>query len=151
MTKYLAVLHLKNQAPIEIIPSVFELNFTTNKGAAFGILQNHQMVFAVLTMIVLVVLLFMYLKIPRVKKYLPLDLSILVLIAGAIGNLIDRLYLSYVVDFLYFKLIDFPIFNVADMYVTCSVILLAILILVVYKEEDLEFFTQSRGDEPSKS
>ena len=56
--------------------------------------------------------------------------------AGAIGNLIDRIRLNYVVDFLYFELIDFPVFNVADCYITVSMFLLVILVLFYYKDED---------------
>ena len=62
--------------------------------------------------------------------------------AGAIGNMIDRAVRGYVVDFFYFRLIDFPIFNVADIYVTVTMILLLILILFYYKEEDLEFLSR---------
>ena len=58
--------------------------------------------------------------------------------------MIDRISRQYVVDFLYFKLINFPIFNVADCYVTVGVILLAILILFVYKEEDFDFLARKK-------
>ena len=66
--------------------------------------------------------------------------------AGAIGNMIDRIRFDYVVDFIYFVLINFPIFNVADIYVTVSTVILVILLLFVYKEEDLSFisFKQKR-------
>ena len=60
------------------------------------------------------------------------------IIAGAIGNFIDRVSQGFVVDFLYFKLIHFPVFNVADIYVTCSVFVLAFLLLFYYKEEDID-------------
>ena len=60
------------------------------------------------------------------------------ILSGAFGNCIDRIRLNYVVDFLYFKLINFPIFNVADIYVTVAAFLLVILILIYYKEDDLE-------------
>ena len=56
--------------------------------------------------------------------------------AGAIGNLIDRISLKYVVDFIYFELIDFPIFNIADCYLTVSSFLLIILAIFYYKEND---------------
>ena len=59
--------------------------------------------------------------------------------AGAIGNLIDRITLKYVVDFVYIELIDFPIFNIADNYLTLSSILLVILGIFHYKEEDFDF------------
>lgn len=136
-TKSLAVAKL--QSPIELIKGVFEFAYVENRGAAFGILQNHQMMFAAFTVIVVILIFAFYLKIPQGKKYLPLNISLVVLIAGAIGNFIDRIYLGYVVDFLYFKLINFPVFNVADIYVTCSAFLLVILVMFVYKEEDLKF------------
>ena len=62
----------------------------------------------------------------------------MLILSGAFGNCIDRIRLNYVVDFLYFKLINFPIFNVADIYVTVAAFLLVILILIYYKEDDLE-------------
>ena len=60
------------------------------------------------------------------------------LAAGALGNLFDRLRLDYVVDFFYFELINFPIFNVADIYVTCGMVLLILLGFFYYKEDDFE-------------
>ena len=70
---------------------------------------------------------------------MPLRLVLVFLSAGAAGNLIDRVSLHYVRDFIYFSLIDFPVFNVADIYVTCSVFVLAYLIVFHYREEDLSF------------
>ena len=61
--------------------------------------------------------------------------------AGALGNLVDRFYQGFVTDFLYFELIDFPVFNVADCYITFSMFLFAFLLIFKYKEADLEFFT----------
>ena len=61
------------------------------------------------------------------------------MIAGGIGNMIDRFRFDYVVDFISFVLINFPVFNVADCYIVTSVIILFILFLFVYKEKDLEF------------
>ncbi|MDY2590860.1 MAG: signal peptidase II, partial [Agathobacter sp.] len=67
--------------------------------------------------------------------------------AGAIGNLIDRIVNNYVVDFFYFKLIDFPIFNVADIYVTIAAFLFIVLGFFYYKEEDFEIiFSKSKKD-----
>ena len=72
------------------------------------------------------------------RHFLPLRVCAVMLAGGAIGNVIDRLYLGYVVDFFYFKLIDFPVFNVADIFVTVSMFLLIFLILFFYKEDDLD-------------
>ena len=72
------------------------------------------------------------------RKYLPLRACAVLIAAGAVGNFIDRIRLGYVVDFLYFKLIDFPIFNVADIYVTVSTALFIVLLCFYYKEEDID-------------
>ena len=61
--------------------------------------------------------------------------------SGAVGNMIDRIRYDYVVDFIYLVIINFPIFNVADIYVTVATFLLVILILFVYKEDDLSFLS----------
>ena len=140
-TKVLAVKHLMGQEPMVIWDGVFELRYLENRGAAFGILQGQKAVFLICTALVLGVLAFYYNRMPVEKRYLPMRIVGILLGAGAVGNLIDRMTQSYVVDFLYFKLIDFPIFNVADCYVTVGAILLAILILFVYKDEELGFLS----------
>ena len=82
------------------------------------------------------------------KKYLPISIACVFILGGALGNLIDRVRLGYVVDFLYFKLIDFPVFNVADIYVTVSVIVLILLMIFKYRSnEDIEFIL---GDKKKK-
>ena len=140
-TKRLAVLHLKGQEAFAIWEGVFELRYLENHGAAFGILQGQRGVFLLCTAVVLFFIGFYYNRLPEQKRFTPFRLTGVLLAAGAVGNLIDRLTSSYVVDFLYFKLIDFPIFNVADCYVTVGAVLLAALIIFVYKEEDLEFLS----------
>ena len=67
------------------------------------------------------------------------------------GNIIDRLTYHFVIDFIYFVPIDFPIFNVADCYVTIATLLLIILILLYYKEEDFAFLTESKDEGKSKT
>lgn len=137
-TKYLAILHLKDQEPYILIENVFQLEYLENRGAAFGLFQNQRMFFYISTVVITVAVIWFYLKVPMERKFLPLRLCAIAVIAGAYGNCIDRVRLNYVVDFFYFKLIDFPIFNVADIYVTVSAAVLAVLILLYYKEEDLE-------------
>ena len=140
-TKYLAVLHLKGKNPIAVWEGVFELHYLENQGAAFGILQGQKGVFLICTAIVMALLIFYYNRLPAGKRFFGLRLVGVLLTAGAVGNLIDRMRFSYVVDFLYFKLIDFPVFNVADCYVTVGAALLAVLILFVYKDEELSFLS----------
>lgn len=145
-TKYLAVLHLKDKPAYIIINGILELNYLENKGAAFGMLQNQKAFFIFVAIVILSVIGYVLFKTPEQKKYRSLHVLLSLIAAGAIGNMIDRIRLDYVVDFIYFVLINFPIFNVADMYVTVSTVLLMILLLFVYRENDLNFisFKQKR-------
>jgi len=138
-TKYFAITSLRKDGPIRLLKDVFELQYLENRGIAFGLFQNKFILFISLTLIVLAVIIYYYIKIPYEKRYTPLRFTLVLLCAGAIGNMIDRMYHNFVIDFLYFKLINFPIFNVADCYVTVSMALLAFLILFYYKDEELNF------------
>lgn len=135
-TKSMAVTSLKGNPPLVLIPNILEFVYVENTGAAFGTFQGMRSIFLILAPVVCVILFILFMKLKDEKKYTPLRFCFLFIIAGALGNFIDRLRLSYVVDFIYFKLIDFPVFNVADIYVTCSCILLILLLLFKYKEED---------------
>lgn len=138
-TKSVAVSALGGGKRIPLIPGVLEFYYIQNRGAAFGIFQDGTFILGMISAIALCALIFVYLRIPDGKKYLPLRLVLIFIAAGAAGNLYDRITLQYVRDFIYFSLIDFPVFNVADIYVTCSVFILAFLILFYYKEDDLQF------------
>ena len=104
-----------------------------------GVLEFGTVILSCVSLAALILLILLYLRIPGNRKYLPLRIVVVFIAAGAAGNLIDRVLLHYVRDFIYFCLIDFPVFNVADIYVTCSVFVLAYLIMFRYKEEDLQF------------
>lgn len=140
-TKRMAVTHLMNKEPFVLWKGVLELQYLENSGAAFGILQDSRYFFIATSIIVLLIITYFYFKLPLIKKYVPLKIVLLLIFAGAFGNnLIDRIRYSYVIDFIYFKLINFPIFNAADCYVVIAAILLIVLILFVYKDEDLNLF-----------
>ena len=127
-TKTLAVDHLKGQDPFILFKNVFQFEYLENHGAAFGILQNKQIFFFIIVLIISVFIIWFYLHVPMTKKLLPLRICAVFIFSGAIGNFIDRLKLGYVVDFFYFKLIDFPVFNVADIYVTVGTFILVFAI-----------------------
>lgn len=137
-TKYLAVTFLSDGTVIDIIPDVFCLKYLENRGAAFGIMQGQLGFFVIITIIALLAIPYIFSRIPVESRYHPIRFCLVLLCAGAIGNMIDRITLNYVVDFLYFELIDFPIFNVADIYVTVTTAIFLILIIFVYKEEELD-------------
>ena len=149
ITKFLAETFLMGTDGVSIIDKVLKLQYLENRGAAFGMLQGRQVLFWILTAVVAVFLIWFFTKVPKYKYYRPVIIAISVLFSGAIGNFIDRIVNHYVIDFIYFELIDFPIFNVADTYVTISVILLLILILFRYKEGDFFFITgkKKKNDE----
>lgn len=144
ITKLLALQNLKGQDPVILIPDVFQLLYVENRGAAFGIMQNRQWLFLIITIVVLAALLWIIPKIPGEKHFLPLKLCLYFIGAGAVGNMIDRIFRGYVVDFFYFELIDFPVFNVADIYVTTAAVVLIVLVVFLYKEEDFDRIFQKK-------
>ena len=144
VTKYLAR-SLEQNGPRILWEGVLEFRYLENRGAAFSMLQGRQGFFYVLTVVFLIALVLVLRRMPAEKKYLPMRLCLLFLAAGAIGNLIDRVVQKYVVDFIYFSLIDFPIFNVADIYVTVSVAVLVLLFLFYYSEDELAFLSRKRA------
>lgn len=136
VTKTWAVGALRGKDAIGIIPGALELTYVENRGMAFGLFQNRRWVFLVITVVVLAVVLYLYLRMSTARRYLLMRVSLLLLAAGAVGNFIDRLIQSYVIDFIYFSLIDFPVFNVADIYVTVSGFLIAFLVLFIFRDAD---------------
>ena len=137
-TKLLAVANLMNQEPFVIWEGVFQLRYLENRGAAFGMMQGKQTFFLISAILAVIIILYAYFKLPWEKRYHPLRAIGIFIASGAVGNMIDRAVLGYVVDFFYFELINFPIFNVADIYVTCATIILALLILFYYGEDELD-------------
>ena len=146
ITKILAENYLYNKKAFVIIDGVFEFSYLRNSGAAWGMLSGKRVFFLIITVFMLAVVTYAVFRMPNVKKMLPLEIFCILLGAGAIGNFIDRLMLGYVRDFVYFKLINFPVFNVADCYVTISVVLFVILIFFVYQEADFEFLKWKKKD-----
>jgi len=136
LTKYLAVIRLKDIGSIEIVRGIFSLTYVENRGAAFGILQNHRWFFIITTTIICVVMI--YFLITQSNTSIVLRISLSMILGGAIGNLIDRIRFGYVVDMLHFTLIDFPVFNVADCFVVTGTILLAYYILFVADKVEKE-------------
>ena len=149
LTKSHAVKTLKVKDSFVLIDGVFELHYLENFGAAFGIMQGQRTFFVIITIIILIAVFYIYGKMPLERKFNALRVILVLIGAGALGNFIDRTRQGYVVDFFYFSLIDFPIFNVADIYVTSAAIALVVFILFYYKEKDLNLLFKSL--KPGKS
>lgn len=141
LTKHLAVVQLKNQAAYNLINGILEFNYLENRGAAFGVLQNQKYFFVFVALIFIGVIVFVLIKVPTQKKYYSLNILLVMIAAGAVGNMIDRVRYDYVVDFIYLVCIQFPIFNVADIYVTTATVILVFQILFVYKTNDFNFLS----------
>ena len=137
--KYLAVLRLKDQVPYVLIDGILELHYLENKGAAFGMLQNKRTLFVFMSVVMLTVIFYVLYKLPGQKKYRIWQVFLCLICAGAAGNMIDRIRYDYVVDYIYFKIIDFPVFNLADILITIGTVLFFIVVLFFVKEEELQF------------
>ena len=147
ITKAMAEAKLMEKPDFRVIGDALVFSYLRNSGAAWGMLSGKINLFLVFTVIVMLIVTYVIINLPATKKYMPLLITCTLLVSGAVGNFIDRVRFGYVRDFIYFKLINFPVFNVADCYVTISVALLIILILFVYKEDDFNFLKISKkGD-----
>ncbi|NLM73394.1 MAG: signal peptidase II [Clostridiaceae bacterium] len=133
-TKWFFLVNKDNFKDFEIIKGFFYLTYVENRGAAFGILQNFRWFFIILTVIALAVMVWYFIK--NQNKMLRLSLSFIM--AGAVGNFIDRLFRGFVVDFFDFYPFgyNFPVFNVADICVNIGVFFLLIYVLFIYKEQE---------------
>lgn len=138
-TKVLSVSCLKGKSSFVLIHGVLEFYYLENHGAAFSMLQNAMWFFYVIAIAAMAWIAWVLYRMPKERRYLPVRIILVAIAAGAMGNLIDRMLLGYVRDFIYFSLIDFPVFNVADIYVTVSVALLIVLILFYYRDDDFTF------------
>lgn len=135
LTKLAAFHYLRGQS-IPLIPGVLELCYLENKGAAWGILQNRTGLLVTITAVVLIVIAYALYRLPNTRHFYLLRVCLVLLSAGALGNFIDRICHHYVIDFIYFSLIDFPVFNFADCLVCISAVMILYCLLFKYKDDD---------------
>ena len=147
LSKYLATINLKGKGDFVIIKDVLVLHYLDggNTGAAWGLLSGNILLFIVFTVIAIMIISIFIRNINGIihsncslKKtnLIFIKYMLALLISGAIGNLIDRIVHQFVIDFIYFKFINFPIFNVADCYVTVSCFFIIIICLFKLKEDE---------------
>ena len=118
---------------IPIIKNVFHLTSSRNRGAAFGILQNQRLFFIIITCIVVIGIIYYLHKIYKEKRLLAIALSLIM--GGALGNFVDRAFKGEVVDMLDFNLIDYPIFNAADSFISIgATIIILINVMEAWQE-----------------
>lgn len=138
-TKKLAFDILRFSSGISIIKGIFKLEYVENRGAAFGILQGRLLPVIIITPILVFLVGYIHIKSIGIRKFRLFRAVSVFFIAGTIGNFIDRVFYGYVIDFFYFELINFPVFNVADIYLTLSTIVILLSLLCYYRDEDWDF------------
>lgn len=156
LTKLWAASALAGSA-VTVIPGVFEFRLTYNTGAAWNMLDGQTLLLIVLPFLVTILIAAVLLS-GKFRYSCWVNIGGTMVVAGGIGNLIDRVIAGKVTDFLYFKLIDFPIFNVADCCVVIGAIMILIFVLFFYEDTkkekgdksnavDVELSAGASGDE----
>lgn len=132
LTKYWVTLRIKPHNTVALVENVLHFTYSENTGAAFSIFRGMQSFLVILTSIGMALIFVYMVKIKGDGKAL-LQLSLALILAGGVGNLIDRLRLGYVIDFIDVRLINFAIFNVADILISVGVFLIIVDSLFVSK------------------
>lgn len=127
ITKLIAINVLKPLNSVDFIKGVLGFTYVENKGIAFGLFQDKLYIFLPLSLVIVGICIYIFFKYRKENKLF--DTSLMLVISGATGNIIDKFIYGYVVDFIEFKFIDFPVFNVADICVCTGACLLIIYLL----------------------
>lgn len=130
-------------APVILWKDVLSLRLIYNTGASFGIFQKHTLALTLFSIVGMLAIIGFYLWLPKEKKMRPMRLTLAMIVAGGIGNIIDRIAFGKVTDMISFDLINFPVFNVADIGVTCGAIVMCVLWIFYYKDEDFNKWKKS--------
>ena len=126
-TKLFATQYLKPVGALPLWEGVFHLTYVENRGAAFGLMQGGRVFFIVISLVIIVAIFYFAKKYKNSSRCL--NCSLMLIVAGAIGNFLDRIFRGFVVDFFDFCLIDFPVFNMADIFLCVGAGLLIIFII----------------------
>ena len=132
-------------APVIVWKDVFSFRLIYNTGASFGIFQGKTLALTIFSIVGMVAIAGFYFWLPKVKKMRPMRITLAMIVAGGIGNIIDRIWMGKVTDMISFDLINFPVFNVADIGVTCGAIVMCVLWIFYYKEEDFDKWKKSNS------
>ena len=135
ITKYIALTQLKPIGRVTFIDGFMDFTFVVNRGAAFGIFSGKTWLLLVISIIICAVLVWAMTKMPKTKEYRKLRVTFVLILSGAVGNIIDRALRGYVVDFFEFTFIKWPVFNMADIYVVVGTIVMAVIIMFFMKDE----------------
>lgn len=138
ITKHLAVSYLTDIGSIPLVQNVFHLTYVENRGIAFGLFSGGRIIFIVVSIILLAALTVIMYKTPKIQRTVWQKAGTALIFAGAIGNIADRIRLGYVIDFFDFRLINFPVFNVADIAVCVGAAMILIHFLFSGSDENVK-------------
>lgn len=144
ISKRLALEYLVGVTRINLIKGVLGLHYVENRGAAFGVLSGKLLPIVILTPLIVLSVMWLYMKSIDKTRLKAFRIFCLLFVAGSLGNFVDRVFYGFVVDFFEFQFIDFPVFNVADIYLTISTLLMLVLMLFYYKESDWDFIKKEK-------
>ena len=123
ITKYLTVTNIALYEDVPFLPGLLQLTYVRNTGAAFSSFEGQQWLFALIFLVFTAMLLYEYFRKPM--GFTPFERwCIAAIYGGGFGNMVDRIRMGYVVDMLETTFMDFPVFNVADCFITCGCVLL---------------------------
>ncbi|MCQ2910772.1 MAG: signal peptidase II [Clostridia bacterium] len=131
VAKWLVKASLQPSSIYGVIKYIFSFTYVENRGCAFGMFNTGTFYLIIFTLLVIIALLYEYMKNIRYSSSIVLKQSFILLLAGAIGNLIDRVCRGYVIDFINLEFVDFAVFNLADCYICIGCALIVIYILFV--------------------
>ena len=147
LTKLFAINNLRDLADeIPVINKVFGLYYVENKGISFSMLSSKMALIIIITSIIMLILIYIMIRTPKTKYFMPFSIVLSVIVGGAAGNMIDRIFRGFVIDFIMLDFINFPIFNVADIFVCVGLFILVILIIFKYKDKDFDFIIPKKGE-----
>ncbi|MGM9584149.1 MAG: signal peptidase II [Faecousia sp.] len=133
ITKYLTVLYIPNLGAQPLIPGLLQISYVQNTGAAFSSFEGQQWLFTLIFVAFTILIFYEYFKKPLGFTTLE-RWCIAAIYGGGLGNMIDRVRLGYVVDMIETTFIDFPVFNVADCFITCGCVLLMVHLFLFHKD-----------------
>lgn len=145
LSKYLVLTGLKPVGTMTVIDGFLQFRYVENTGAAFSMLSNNTTFLSVITSLIMIAILTVLFT-GKIKDKLQCD-ALIIVVAGGIGNLIDRVARGFVVDFIEFTFVDYAVFNVADIFVTIGAVLLVISIIIEIVRETKEKKGQSDADD----
>ncbi|MBP3684331.1 MAG: signal peptidase II [Oscillospiraceae bacterium] len=133
ITKYLTVAHIPLHENIPFLPGLLDLTYVQNTGAAFSSFEGQQWLFALIFAVFTGLLIWEYFK--KSMGFTSFECwCIAAIYGGGLGNMIDRVRMGYVVDMIETAFMEFPVFNVADCFITCGCILMMVHLVLFNKE-----------------